>query len=365
MLPRPLRARSAALPDEIPWAEGPLIRAADVALKAQLLPHGWGLEAPFQEPGRGLSSPAEEPLAHIRLLPPAAPPAFSETCSGREGALGPPSLPPSAASDSLPAPPLPVSAEVLHLVEFYLEEGITDEEAVSLIDLEAPRLKRENKWQEITSNSILGAGRTRVCPLGTGLGAGGPWGPAGPGEARAGHSAHWRGPHGSRLGARAGRGAGPGCRAATGAGRTGGRNCVHAPAPAHEAGVWLLWGTAHADLAPAASLPQGTGVWLRGRLPGHLQSRLAGPGIPRGAHPALGGGSVRLPSSCGETLQEPPAVLGAVASRPACRTCSGPAARSPWLPHCLSGLRGPGPGGPRWKPSEPLAASPPCMLGSV
>uniref|UniRef100_A0A2K6GBH6 Intraflagellar transport protein 122 homolog n=1 Tax=Propithecus coquereli TaxID=379532 RepID=A0A2K6GBH6_PROCO len=45
------------------------------------------------------------------------------------------------------------SYEVLHLVEFYLEEGITDEEAVSLIDLEAPRPKRENKWQEITSNN--------------------------------------------------------------------------------------------------------------------------------------------------------------------------------------------------------------------
>ena len=163
MLPRPLRARSAALPDEIPWAEGPSIRAADVALKAQLLPHGWGSEAPFQELGRGLSSSAEEPLAHIRLLPPAAPPAFSEACTGREGALGPPSLPCRAASESLPAPPLPVSAEVLHLVEFYLEEGITDEEAVSLIALEAPRLKRENKWQEITSNSILGAGWTRVC----------------------------------------------------------------------------------------------------------------------------------------------------------------------------------------------------------
>ncbi|XP_060164570.1 intraflagellar transport protein 122 homolog isoform X5 [Globicephala melas] len=52
------------------------------------------------------------------------------------------------------------SYEVLHLVEFYLEEGITDEEAVSLIDLEAPRHKRENKWQEIASNSILGAGQT-------------------------------------------------------------------------------------------------------------------------------------------------------------------------------------------------------------
>uniref|UniRef100_A0A8C0ZAZ5 Intraflagellar transport protein 122 homolog n=1 Tax=Cyanistes caeruleus TaxID=156563 RepID=A0A8C0ZAZ5_CYACU len=31
------------------------------------------------------------------------------------------------------------SYEVLHLVEFYLEDGITDEEAVALIDLEAPR----------------------------------------------------------------------------------------------------------------------------------------------------------------------------------------------------------------------------------
>uniref|UniRef100_A0A671FTF5 Intraflagellar transport protein 122 homolog n=1 Tax=Rhinolophus ferrumequinum TaxID=59479 RepID=A0A671FTF5_RHIFE len=46
------------------------------------------------------------------------------------------------------------SYEVLHLVEFYLEEGITDEEAVSLIDLETPRHKHENKWQEITSNNF-------------------------------------------------------------------------------------------------------------------------------------------------------------------------------------------------------------------
>lgn len=46
--------------------------------------------------------------------------------------------------------------EVLHLVEFYLEDGITDEEAVALIDLEAPRLnKRENRWQETMSDRIL------------------------------------------------------------------------------------------------------------------------------------------------------------------------------------------------------------------
>ncbi|NXD37907.1 IF122 protein, partial [Copsychus sechellarum] len=40
------------------------------------------------------------------------------------------------------------SYEVLHLVEFYLEDGITDEEAVALIDLEAPRV---SKWQETMS----------------------------------------------------------------------------------------------------------------------------------------------------------------------------------------------------------------------
>ncbi|KFP11865.1 Intraflagellar transport protein 122, partial [Egretta garzetta] len=45
------------------------------------------------------------------------------------------------------------SYEVLHLVEFYLEDGITDEEAVALIDLEAPRRnKREKKWQEMMSD---------------------------------------------------------------------------------------------------------------------------------------------------------------------------------------------------------------------
>ncbi|XP_039626944.1 intraflagellar transport protein 122 homolog [Polypterus senegalus] len=43
------------------------------------------------------------------------------------------------------------SYEVLPLVEFYLEEGITDEEAVALIDLEAPRAEKSNtNWQEIT-----------------------------------------------------------------------------------------------------------------------------------------------------------------------------------------------------------------------
>ncbi|XP_061218521.1 intraflagellar transport protein 122 homolog isoform X4 [Neopsephotus bourkii] len=46
------------------------------------------------------------------------------------------------------------SYEVLHVVEFYLEDGITDEEAVALIDLEAPRLnKKEKKWQETMSDN--------------------------------------------------------------------------------------------------------------------------------------------------------------------------------------------------------------------
>uniref|UniRef100_A0A8C3VLM9 Intraflagellar transport protein 122 homolog n=1 Tax=Catharus ustulatus TaxID=91951 RepID=A0A8C3VLM9_CATUS len=44
------------------------------------------------------------------------------------------------------------SYEVLHLVEFHLEEGITDEEAVALIDLEAPRV---SKWQETRNTQSL------------------------------------------------------------------------------------------------------------------------------------------------------------------------------------------------------------------
>ncbi|KFW64392.1 Intraflagellar transport protein 122, partial [Pygoscelis adeliae] len=47
------------------------------------------------------------------------------------------------------------SYEVLHLVEFYLEDGITDDEAVALIDLEAPTLnKRQNKWQEMMNDQM-------------------------------------------------------------------------------------------------------------------------------------------------------------------------------------------------------------------
>ncbi|KAH0630208.1 hypothetical protein JD844_012935 [Phrynosoma platyrhinos] len=46
------------------------------------------------------------------------------------------------------------SYDILHLVEFYLEEEITDEEAVALIDLEVPRRnKRDSKWQEQMSDS--------------------------------------------------------------------------------------------------------------------------------------------------------------------------------------------------------------------
>uniref|UniRef100_A0A4W6D6E1 Intraflagellar transport protein 122 homolog n=1 Tax=Lates calcarifer TaxID=8187 RepID=A0A4W6D6E1_LATCA len=42
------------------------------------------------------------------------------------------------------------SYEVLPLVQFYLEEGISDEEAVSLIDLEVPHMdEREARWQDM------------------------------------------------------------------------------------------------------------------------------------------------------------------------------------------------------------------------
>ncbi|XP_016309529.1 intraflagellar transport protein 122 homolog isoform X1 [Sinocyclocheilus anshuiensis] len=42
------------------------------------------------------------------------------------------------------------SYEVLPLVEFYLEDDISDEEAVSLIDLEVPRVERNSSWQEMS-----------------------------------------------------------------------------------------------------------------------------------------------------------------------------------------------------------------------
>uniref|UniRef100_A0A672SCQ1 Intraflagellar transport protein 122 homolog n=1 Tax=Sinocyclocheilus grahami TaxID=75366 RepID=A0A672SCQ1_SINGR len=41
-------------------------------------------------------------------------------------------------------------SEVLPLVEFYLEDDISDEEAVSLIDLEVPRVERNSSWQEMS-----------------------------------------------------------------------------------------------------------------------------------------------------------------------------------------------------------------------
>uniref|UniRef100_A0A6I8RI89 Intraflagellar transport protein 122 homolog n=1 Tax=Xenopus tropicalis TaxID=8364 RepID=A0A6I8RI89_XENTR len=46
------------------------------------------------------------------------------------------------------------SYEVLPLVEFYLEDGISDEEAVSLVDLEAPRSSsKADSWREMSSDT--------------------------------------------------------------------------------------------------------------------------------------------------------------------------------------------------------------------
>lgn len=47
-------------------------------------------------------------------------------------------------------------AEVLPLVQFYLEEGISDEEAVSLIDLEVPHTDRgDARWHDMDNGGIL------------------------------------------------------------------------------------------------------------------------------------------------------------------------------------------------------------------
>lgn len=45
---------------------------------------------------------------------------------------------------------------MLPLVQFYLEEGVGDEEAVSLIDLEVPPAdRRDARWQDVDHGGIL------------------------------------------------------------------------------------------------------------------------------------------------------------------------------------------------------------------
>lgn len=50
---------------------------------------------------------------------------------------------------------------MLPLVQFYLEEGISDEEAVSLIDLEVPHTdQRDASWHDMDNGRILWLSRT-------------------------------------------------------------------------------------------------------------------------------------------------------------------------------------------------------------
>ena len=55
-------------------------------------------------------------------------------------------------------------AEVLPLVEFVLEDGITDEEAIQILDLSIPKQKREEKnWQESRMGGILSIKLHAIC----------------------------------------------------------------------------------------------------------------------------------------------------------------------------------------------------------
>ena len=45
--------------------------------------------------------------------------------------------------------------EVLPLVEFFLEEGMLDEEAVHILDMSVPKRKKERSWKESRMSSIL------------------------------------------------------------------------------------------------------------------------------------------------------------------------------------------------------------------
>ena len=47
--------------------------------------------------------------------------------------------------------------EVLPLVEFFLEEGMLDEEAVHILDMSVPKKKKERSWKENRMSSILDA----------------------------------------------------------------------------------------------------------------------------------------------------------------------------------------------------------------
>ena len=48
-----------------------------------------------------------------------------------------------------------VSFEVLPVVEFFLAEGISDDEAMKLIQMEAPRRSKNQGWKEAEQGSIL------------------------------------------------------------------------------------------------------------------------------------------------------------------------------------------------------------------
>ena len=45
--------------------------------------------------------------------------------------------------------------EVLPLVEFFLEDGMTDEEAVHILDMSVPKKKKERSWKENRMSRIL------------------------------------------------------------------------------------------------------------------------------------------------------------------------------------------------------------------
>lgn len=48
-----------------------------------------------------------------------------------------------------------LSTEILPLVEFVLEDGLTDEEAVHILDMSIPKQKKKGPWSETRMSSIL------------------------------------------------------------------------------------------------------------------------------------------------------------------------------------------------------------------
>ena len=127
--------------------------------------------------------------------------------------------------------------------------------------------------------------------------------------------------------------------------------------------MWLLWGTAHADLAPAASLPQGTGL-AEGVAPWAPPVPTGWPRDPQGRPPCS---ARRVCEAAQQLWGDPP---GAASCARGCGFPPGlsyllrPRSPQPLTPTLSAAFVGRVLGGHGGSLQSPLPP-PPCVLGSV